>query len=469
MAEGSFKANGTYVEVEQTASSNHPDDVDAGYVGGTNLLLQKYEDVRDLVNRMSGDITTQLENLEELYASAILPEGWQTRLRNVVIGPVDEISRGALPPRPVLNLPDDWPSADDVPILGFLKPVPEVDLSYTEPTQPPDVDPTIDYIPTNYISSILDPLFNKIYDVLVNGGAGLDVDVEEDLENRAIERQRQKRSASYQRLMKATSSDGFDFAAGPQASILLDDDAEWAQQYTNLNGEIYIKQAELAYQATQFFTDKGLALEQIFRQFYADFENRSLESKKVVAQFVLQKYQAKVEAYRVQWEGIKIGIEAKMATVDVVIKQNDLTVRKFEGEMSAYVALIDLNAKKIAALVEGYRGEITGYSAAVDAEAKWWNALTEQQKTMLEEDRLLLQKEVEEIKALVDSTVALNGLKERIAESIANITAQVLASALTAIHTSLSHATSKSEALSEGWSHSDQLSESHNFDETTTG
>ena len=459
--------DGEYVNV-YSAESEHPDDIDAGYVGGQNLMLQKYEDVRDLVTRMSGDITDQLETLEELYASAILPDGWQDRLRNVVIGPVTQISRGALPTRPTLNLPDDWPDADDAPILGFLKPVPDVDLSYTEPTLPDQVDPDLNYVPEVYSSAILSPLFDKIYDVLVNGGTGLDSDVEDDIWTRASERQRRERAISYQKMMDATSADGFDFAAGAQAAILLAVDGEWAQQQTNLNGEIAIKQAELAYQATKDFALMGMDLEKIFRQFYSDTENRSLESKKVIAQFVLEKYQVKVTAYKTQWDGIKIGIEAKMAAVDVIVKQNDAMVRKFEGEMSAYQALIDLMAKKISALVEGYKGEVTGYAAAVYAEEKWWTALTEEQRTMLEADKLEMQKEVEEIKALVEATVALNGMKERISEAIANITAQVLASALTAIHTSLSHATSKSESLQEGWSHSDSLSESHSFDETAT-
>ena len=459
-------SDGEYVDIKH--GPERPSGVNAGFVGRRELLLEKYDYIQGLTDSLRDTLISQLATMSTTYASVALPEGWQDRLRNVVIGPVEKISRGALPSRPTLSLPTNWPSEGSIPILGYLRPVPDVDLSYTEPTLPDEADPNLDYTQGNYISPIWDKLFNKIYDVLENGGTGLDPEVENDLWNRATERQRRERALAYQRNLDGTGPDGFDFAGGAQAAVLLASDAEWAQQETNLNGEIAIKQADLAYQATQFFTDKALALEQILRQFYSDFENRSLEAKKTVAQFILQKYQSKVLAFQTQWEGIKTMITAKMAAVELIQKQNEVTIRAFEGEMTAYTAMVDLVAKKISALVEGYKGEVTGYAAAVDAEAKWWGALTDQQRTMLEEDRLKLQKEVEEIKALVDSTVALNGLKERIAESIANVTAQVLASALTAIHTSLSHSTNKSESLAEGWSHGDSLSESHSFDETKT-
>ena len=468
---GQHVADGRFVDVSSTAETNHPDDVDAGLVNpatGAAVLIEKYQFIRDLTSTLKDQIITQLNSLQALYASAILPDGWQDRLRGVTIGPVEEISRGSLPTRPTLSLPDDWPSQDDVPILGYLRPVPDVDLSYTEPTEPDEPDPNLDYTPDTFSSPIFTSLFNKIYDVLENGGTGLDADVEDDLWNRGRERQRRERALAYQQKLDATGADGFEFAGGAQAAILLSSDAEWAQQETNLNAEITIKQADLAYQATQFFTDKALAMEQILLQFFSDFENRSLEAKKTVATFILQKYQEKVRAWQVHWDGIKFGVETKLKAVEVIEKQNDVVVKKFDGEMGAYTALVDLMGKKISALVEGYKGEVTGYASAVDAEAKWWAALTEEQKTKLEADRLELQKEVEEVKALVEATVALNGLKEKISEAIANITAQVLASALTAVHTSLSYSSSKSESLGETWGHSDSLTETHSFEETAT-
>jgi len=101
----------------------------------------------------------------------------------------------------------------------------------------------------------------------------------------------------------------------------------------------------------------------------------------------LTKYSEKIKAYIAKWEGVKISLEAKVQTVDVVLKQNEMIIRKYEGEMTGYAAEIDLIAKKIDAVVNGYRGEIDGFKAVIDREAAWWRALTDEQKSRLEKSR----------------------------------------------------------------------------------
>jgi len=453
--------DGEYVDVYE----GRVDEMAAGWMDGRNVWLEKFDHTMGLVEELRGDLTEALNELETL-TNVDLPDGWEDILRNVVIDEVEGISRDGLPSAPTIELPDDWPT--DIPILGVLKEVPTIDTNFTAPTVPPDPDPTLNWTASSYVSPIWDALFDKVYDGIVNGGTGLADDVEDAIFERARERQRIINAREYSRAMDAASSDGFDFAGGAQASIIGASVAELAQQDENLNRDVMIKQAELAQVNTHFMLDKGLALEQLLRQFYSDNENRSLDAQKAIADFVLRKYSEKIKAYIAQWEGVKLELEAKMATVDVALKQNEMTLRVFEGEMTGHTAEVDLIAKKIDAIVNGYRGEVEGFKAIIDREAAWWRALTEEQRAKIEKNRLDLDQAIAEIRALVDSTVALNGLREKVAEAVANVTAQVLASALAAIHASISHGTSSSSSRQEGWSHSDQLSESHSFEETAT-
>jgi len=454
-------SDGEYVDVYE----GRVDEMAAGWMAGRNVWLEKFDATMELVETLRGDLTEALNELETL-TRVDLPDNWEDILRDVVIDDVVSITRDGLPATPTLSLPDDWPT--DVPILGALKEVPNVDTNFTTPTVPDEPDPTLNWTASSYVSEVWDALFDKVYDGIVNGGTGLDEDVEDAIFERARERQRIINAREYDRAIDAVSSDGFDFAGGAQASILGASIAELAQQDENLNRDVMIKQAELAQVNTHFMLDKGLALEQLLRQFYSDNENRSLDAQKAIADFVLRKYSEKIKAYIAQWEGVKLELEAKMATVEVVLKQNEMILRKFEGEMTGHTAEVDLIAKKIDALVNGYRGEVEGFKAIVDREAAWWRALTEEQRAKIEKNRLELEQAVQEIRALVESTVALNGLREKIAEAVANITAQVLASALAAVHASISHGTSSSSSRQEGWSHSDQLGETHSFDETAT-
>jgi hypothetical protein len=372
---------GTYVD----NTEDHVDEMAAGWMAGRNVWLEKFDSTMELVNQLKDDVQTAITTLEETASSADLPTGWQDILRNVVIGEVTAISRDGLPATPTLSLPDDWP--ENIPILAALKEVPNVDLTYTEPIEPDEPDPTLNYTPGTYISNMWEALFDAVYSGIVNGGTGLAEAVEAAIFERARQRQRATNAREYARMMDGVSSSGFNFAGGAQAGVLLSSSNELAQQEENINAEVMIKQAELAQVNTHFMLDKGLAIEQLLRQFFLDNENRTLEAQKAIAEFVLTKYSEKIKAYIAKWEGVKISLEAKVQTVDVVLKQNEMIIRKYEGEMTGYAAEIDLIAKKIDAVVNGYRGEIDGFKAVIDREAAWWRALTDEQKSRLEKSR----------------------------------------------------------------------------------
>jgi hypothetical protein len=444
------------------------EDVDYGYINPDSNFAKAWAEALGKIAEYHGYLVTANGEMDNL-ALFQLPENYRTVLDNVIIDAVDPITdTTGRPTKPVLSLPDEWPDVDKIPILGYLRPVPQQDLSYTAPDVPPDPGGGLNWTPGAYTSAILDPLYDAIYSGIQNGGTGLAEAVEAALWARGRERQRVANAREWKRAMDATGADGFDFAAGPQATILLSMSAEMLQQDENLNNGIIKISADLAQVNTHSMLDKGMALEQLFRQFFNDNENRSLDAQKAIAQYVLDKYRAAVEVYRAQWEGVKAEIEAKIAFVELVLKENQQMFEKFTAEMGAYTAEIDLVAKKISAIVEGYKGEVDGYRAEIDERAAWWKALTEEQKVRVEANRLKLEKAISQVKMFIDGTLSINGLRGDLVKTKGGLLAQMIASALGAINASFSINHSGSESKSESVTRSEGVSEGHNFEETAT-
>lgn len=453
------------------------DDIDAGYVGGVNLLSDQYQMIHSLITGLSGipvpegeetpanlfEVLEQLRTYidKELFEFE-LPEEWQTIFESVVIDPLTTITEEERVTVPPFESTAEWPT-EDVPKPQELKPIPDVDLSYTDPVLPDEVDPDLVWAENPYISPYWDIIFSKVYDVLENGATGLDEEAEQAIYDRAIARQQEAHADAYQQAIDAASTDGFDFAGGAQAAILLETASRLAQEETNLNNDIIVKQADLAYQAQMFFTDKAVALEQMLRQFHNDQMNRALSAKQAIAQFVLQKWSEKMKGYAIQWDGIKTMLMAKVEELNVIARQNEVIAKRFEIELAGHTAEVDLTAKKISAEVEAYKGTMMGIQAQVDEKKAWWSALTDEQKNQVERSALLLQEALGKIKSLLDGNMSLLSFREKILETMAQIMAQVLASALQSINTSITHGTSKSEGRTESYGHSDGLDESHTY------
>jgi len=451
--------NGTFVDV----NDGSVEDVDYGWVAGKQLFGDTWTAALGTIEQQKAELTTALEEMDELMITQ-LPEGYRDVLDNVEIDAVDTITDTGRPVKPILNLPDEWPDAGDIPILGYLRPIPQQDLTYTAPTVPADPGGGLNWTASAYTSTILDPFFNAIYNGIVNGGTGLADAVEDAMIYRARARLKTVNDENWQKGIDAASTSGFGFPGGAAAAVLTTMANIRADQEENLDNDILKIQADLAQVNTHFMLDKGLALEQLFRQFHNDNQNRSLDAQKAIAQYVLDKYRAAVEIYVAQWEGVKAEIQAKIAVVDLVLKENQMMFEKFKAEMGAYTAEIDLVAKKISAIVEGYRGEVDGYRAEIDERAAWWRALTEEQKVKVEANRLEMEKAIAQVKAFIDGTLSLNGLRGELAKAKGGLLAQVLASCLGAINTSFSINHSGSESRSESTNFSATISESKNYE-----
>jgi hypothetical protein len=346
-----------------------------------------------------------------------------------------------------------------------MRPIPQQDLTYHKPPLPPDPGGGLNWTASSYTSTILDPFFTIVHDGIVNGGTGLAEAVEAAMIARSRARLKTVNDENWQKGIDAASTSGFGFPGGAAGGLLQTMANIRADQEENLDNDILKIQADLAQVNTHFMLDKGLALEGLFRQFHSDNENRSLDAKKAMAQYVLDKYKTAIEAHNAEVNSCKYENDAKISMVELVLKERDAILAKFNAKMTAFTSEVDLVDKKVGVIVKGFEGEVNVYRAQIDDRAAWWKALTEEQKVEVEANRLELEKAIAQVKAFIDGTLSYNGLRGELTKAKAGLLAQVLASCLGAFNMSFSVNNTASKGQTEHYGHSESVTETHTFEE----
>ena len=251
-----------------------------------------------------------------------------------------------------------------------------------------------------YSSAMLDEIKATLLDLLQNGGTGLNADVEEAIWDRARDRKALINERSYSEAEEYFASRGWVLPPGALAGRLQEALAEQTRADEALNQEIAIKQAELAYQATQAAITAGIQLEGALLSHADQVAARALEAAKYVQEAAIAlfnaavaRYNARLEAYKVEaavyetmiraalldleryktlLEGVKtqkeiqaLQIQIYAARVDAVKTVYDL----YRTEMETAKVVSDVQRLKL----EGYREKVTAYRARLDAITSRYN------------------------------------------------------------------------------------------------
>jgi hypothetical protein len=310
-------------------------------------------------------------------------------------------------------------------------------------------------------------LYNSIYAYIQDPTLGIPSTVWDAMKARAMYAHSQATAEKYAADMRAAGATGFNFADGQIAGIQQDASKSILDKDDDVENSILIQASDLAQKMQMFAIDKGVALEQILRDFYDKWENRSLDSKKTIANFVLQVYSEGIKAYIAEWEGIKTELEAKTSVVELVYKENALIIEGFKANASAYVSKVEAVSKQIEGIVRGFEGEVAGYEAETKALTAYYNSLTEQEKSYIALADIKLRKATAELEYLLKSKLSYDQLKATIAEGQAKVAQQAVSGALNAVNASASLGYTGSESTAEHWSHNDSINESHAFEEDT--
>jgi hypothetical protein len=438
----------------------------AGNVGGENLLLEKFNQTFNLAEEMKAEVEGYLTELNDSLVGVTTSDEIDALYGTVTIDDVAALDLIDWPTVGTLSLPNF--ANVNFPLKPFLKAAPDIDLNYTAPVKPTEVNPSINFTVAPYNSDVWLALFTSVYDGMVNGGTGLGASTEEALYARQQERNRLANEKAYRTALNAGSAQGFDFPTDVTIAIEQEMGAEILRQSINASNEIAISEAQLAQTNTHFMLDKGAALEQILRDFYNKKEDRSLDADKAAADLILRNYSEKVRMYLAEWDGVKADLQAKINAIQIIVAENQILIDGYKAEITGAIGQTEQIANERNSLVEAYKGEVQAYAAKTSAIESWYRTLTEHQKAQLQKAELELRKITDQLRLKLDDMISINTLKEKIAEALASISAQVLASSLTAVNTTIGHSSRTSEAISENFSHSDGITEQHYFDETET-
>jgi hypothetical protein len=257
------------------------------------------------------------------------------------------------------------------------------------------VEPSIrEYVPgAQYTSSLLTAVKTALEDTIVNGGTGLNADVENAIWDRGREREARSRSDALKDLDKMEEM-GFALPPGTylDARLKLTTESDYANR--GLSREIMIKQAELAYQATKDRIDAAVELEGKCMDYANAVEQRLFESTKYATEAGIAIYNAKVQAYAAFLDAYKVKVQiytaevqAQIALVDAYKAQveaesakaqvNTAIVAQYQAQIQAALSAVDIYKARIEGIrikadiektkIEAYGEQIKGYVAKVNA------------------------------------------------------------------------------------------------------
>lgn len=171
----------------------------------------------------------------------------------------------------------------------------------------------------------------------------------------------------------------------------------------------------------------------------------------------------KVKARQGEIEAKRIELEIQVATLNASVQKNNAELDRYKSELSAYGIKVDSKAKEVGANVEAYKAEVSAYLASVSSQDSYFSMKTKEADLRLQEARIKLEKQIAEIKAQSEAFLAIKRLQVEGTSGVMNVSSQLTASALTAVHASANFGYSGSESLGHQFSYGANISESHSI------
>jgi len=202
----------------------------------------------------------------------------------------------------------------DVPTLAYL--TPSNDFHFSD---------------ENYSSELKTKLSELLLDELENGGHGINIDDEQDLFNRARDRESQNALYADQEICTAFAAKGYPIPPGA-ALITSQKILETAQaKNSSVNRDIALKRADMYVQAHQFFTQHGISWEQAFLTLQNSKMERALNYARATSDFTLKFYGAEVQRFNVElslYAAVRDAYQAKLTGVRAAIEKEKFKIDK---------------------------------------------------------------------------------------------------------------------------------------------
>lgn len=346
-----------------------------------------------------------------------------------------------------------------------LASVPTVDASgLIGATEPTAIDPSLTWTDGAYSSDVYADLLTRITTDLQSGATGLDPAVEQAIYDRARLRQQADRLAEYNRINNTASELQFQFPSGVLLAGLTDYGIGAARQDADIENQIITTQADLAQKNSQFIIQQAVALEQVLRQLWSESQGRALDAKKAAVDFLLRDYAERWRGFIAKIEGQKAYIEAQVENLRGVIEANKGKVDVFREQYQALSTRIGAIAAKNKAVTDVYGAQVQGYAEEQRGIAAANSSKIEALNAKVKYAEVAVRAAIAEAEQTVAGYSSEQSLKEKLANDMASIAAQSVASWASAVNASASLGYSGSESKSESWGHSDSLNESHSYE-----
>ena len=384
------------------------------------------------------------------------------------------VSVDSRPSMQISTLDTDFPTFDKTsPALVAL---PTIDLSALTPANiPAAITTALTWLETAHDTTLFDELMIRLIADLQTGATGLSAAVEQEIYDRALARQTIDNDRRYEEVDKVYSGSRWPLPSGAYVAGLKEVSDDIARSNLDINGKIMVEQAELAQKNSQFVIGAAKDLEAVLRDFTSKKNDRSLDYSKAVAAHALAIYAEAIKAYIAAAEANKAYVEVQVENLKASVEYNKGLVASFAAEAEAYGVIISAKRGKNEALIGAFDADVRGY----DAETR---AISEDKRTQIESYRLKIQNGDMQLRAAIASAENILGgytsessLREKVAEAMANIAMQSVASAYGSVNASvgLSHQTGRSESESYthgenrsiGYDINNSLPEGHSFEE----
>lgn len=330
----------------------------------------------------------------------------------------------------------------------------------------------LEYDEAVYQSDLHDALETALLAFIENGGTGLGSDVEDALWARARARQALTNEKVRDTIEELMSSRGYTVPPGALSGMLKEALLEETRGDAQMNYEISIEQARLARAQSEFTATSSIALEGQSKDQFNNIANRALEYAKASAQVIIDLYLGKVQGYIAKQQALKLTVEAAKLQIDAAAAANESVNQAYATDVQAYEAQTKMEIAIVESIAKVYGYKIAGYEADAKVAAIQLNSQVELLRSKMDQANNQTTLTLKEAELTVQSYLGALQLTADGIKAGGNISAQIAASALSAVNASASLGASAANNQTTGRNYtasvSNQatLSESHRYDET---
>ena len=277
------------------------------------------------------------------------------------------------PKRPDILLPDT-PAFDNL----IFPAVSDIVIPILDALPPPDdlITPTnlFSFNEVAYSSALLDASKAKLLHDLSSGGYGIDTNDEHALWARAIDRESRGSAIASADVVRSMAARGFSLPPGAMLAQLAAVQQDMAEKVSSVSRDIALKRADLYVENRRFTITEVRELEQILVGAHMAIMERTLNASKVVIEFSISLFNAKVAKFNTLMEGYKTKVGAYGELVRASLSQVEIQKLKMESvqiqagvqKTKAEIYNIQLEGQKT--IMEVYRTDVTALQGLADVE-----------------------------------------------------------------------------------------------------